>query len=118
VDFTLPRVEAERRVSVSKLGRTVPLDITVLAFGNVAIVGIPAEYFAELGRSITSRSPFAHTLVCTLANGCIGYVAARQNYAEGGYEVTTARLLPGVGEEIADKAVDLLRSAAEKFKRS
>jgi hypothetical protein len=118
VDFTIPRVVAQRMVNVSQLGRTVPLDITVLAFGNAAIVGIPAEYFAELGRSITSRSPFAHTLVCTLANGCIGYVPARQNYDEGGYEAISTPLLPGVGEEMADKAVDLLRSAAEKFKKS
>ena len=108
VDFTMERVEAMRRTSAAKLGPSVKLDITALTFGNVALVGIPAEYFTELGRDIKSRSPFDHTLVVTLANGNIGYVGTRRNYEEGGYEVTSSVAASGTGEMMADAAVELL----------
>jgi len=109
VDFTLDRVEAARHVKVAEMGPTAALDVTALAFGDAALVGIPAEYFTELGRDIKSRSPFAHTLVITLANGCIGYVGTRPNYEEGGYETTSSIVEPGTGEAIADTAVRLLQ---------
>jgi len=111
VDFTMDRVVAQRRVKATEIGPNVKLEIAVLAFGNVALVGIPAELFAALGREIKSRSPFDHTLVVTLANGNIGYVGAKVNYAEGGYETTSSLVAPGTGEAMADAAVGLLRAA-------
>ena len=107
----MERVEAVRRVNAAEKGPTTRIDVTVLAFGNVALVGIPAEYFTELGRDIKSRSPFDHTLVVTLANANISYVGAKQNYEEGGYETTSSIVEPGTGEIIADVAVGLLKEA-------
>lgn len=113
VDFEVDRVEALRMIDANMVGPLAQTDITVLAFGNVALVGIPAEYFTELGCDIKNRSPFAYTLACTLANGNMGYVPAFHNYAEGGYEATSAILALGAGEQMADAAVELLHSAAD-----
>ncbi len=109
VDFTLDRVEAARHVNVAELGPSVTLDVTALTFGSAALTGLPAEYFTELGRDIKSRSPYDHTLVVTLANGCIGYIGARRNYDEGAYEMTSSVVEPGTGEAVADTAVQLLK---------
>ena len=73
------------------------------------MVGIPAELFTELGRDIKRRSPFEHTLCVTPANGYVGYVAARADYGEGGYETTSSIVVPGAGERIVDEAVALLK---------
>jgi hypothetical protein len=116
VDFTMDRVQALRRINAAKAGPALRVDITVLAFGNVALVGIPAEYFTELGRDIKRRSPFAHTLVCTLANGFVGYLPARANFAQGGYEAASCILVPGSGEQMADVAVELLQTAFSRIK--
>ena len=113
-DFTMDRVEAFRRIRAAKTGPTVTVDVTVLAIGNVALTTSPGEYFTELGRSIKSRSPFAHTIVCTLANGNLGYIPARHNFAEGGYEATSSILAPGAGEALADAVVELLQKANGK----
>jgi hypothetical protein len=112
IDFTMDRVIAGRQVIAAAVGPQYPVDVTALAFGNVALVGIPAEYFTALGRQIKNRSPFPHTVVITLANGNVGYVGERHNYEEGGYETTSAPSCPGSGEKIADTAVELLRSLA------
>ena len=116
VDFTMDRVEARRRVTAAELGPIVKCDITVLAFGDVALVGIPAELFTELGRSIKSRSPFKHTMVITLADASIAYIGAKHNYEEGGYEMTSSIAVPGTGEQMVDTAVELLERAGEQRK--
>jgi len=111
VDFTMDRVHAARKVKAAGMGPTQELDVSALTFGDVALVGVPAEYFSELGRDIKSRSPFAHTAVVTMAERVIGYVGERRNYDEGGYETASSVVVPGTGEQIADTAVELLNAA-------
>jgi len=102
------------------------IEVQAIALGDVAIVGVPAEYFVELQLDIKDRSPFAQTLVSELTNGWIDYVPTRKAFEENmrhvssdpmdgfdhmGYEVRSALswgYLPGVGEAIADTAVELL----------
>lgn len=101
-------------------------EIQVIRVGDVAFVGIPAEYFVELQLDIKQRSPFTRTFVSELANGIVGYVPTRKAFEENmghvptermakfdhmGYEVRSALsrgFLPGVGEAMADTAVELL----------
>ncbi|MBN2309700.1 MAG: hypothetical protein JXR94_12045, partial [Candidatus Hydrogenedentes bacterium] len=110
-DFTLDRVEAGRRIRAAARGRTTALDVTVLAMGDVALVGVPCELFTELGLDIKGRSPFDHTLVVTLADANIGYVGPRKAHEEGGYEMTSTLLAAGMAEKLADTAVELLCAA-------
>ena len=107
----MDRVEARRRITAAEKGPGLSVDISVLVFGNVALVGIPGEYFSELGRDIKLRSPFDYTMIITLSDGGRGYIPARHNYDEGGYEVTSTILEPGAGEQMADTAVKMLDEA-------
>ena len=112
LDFTMDRVEARRCIRVADFGSVAKLDLTVLSFGDVALVAVPAEYFSELGRDIKARSPFRHTILITLAERTLGYIGARHNYAEGGYEMTSSLFAPGAGEQIAETAVAMLKEIA------
>ena len=47
--------------------------LQAIALDDVAVVGVPAEYFTGLGVDIKKRSPFPHTVVVELANDWIGY---------------------------------------------
>ena len=47
-------------------GQTRETGPQVVAIGDVAIVGAPAEYFTGLGVDIKKRSPFKHTVVAEL----------------------------------------------------
>jgi neutral ceramidase len=75
-------------------------EIQVLRIGDVAIVGLPGEFFVEFGLAIKQQSPARATFVAGLANGSLGYVPTVAAFAEGGYEPTTwhySKLAPDAG---------------------
>ena len=85
-------------------------EVQALAFGgDLAVVGLPGEIFAELGLDLRARSPFPHTLVLGLANDAIGYMPTQRAYEEGGYEPTASRFLAGSGERLVEEALALLK---------
>src|SRR5262249_1946821 len=81
-----------------------------MAFGTgVVWVALPGEIFVELGLAIKKASPFARTMIVELANGSIGYVPNRSAYAEGNYEVVSARCAEGSGELLVEAANRMLK---------
>lgn len=64
-----------------------PTFVQVLAIGDVALIGYPAEVFYEIGREVRERSPFSLTLDVTHVNGWSGYIPIASAFAEGGYEI-------------------------------
>jgi len=90
--------------------------VQVLRVGDVAIVGVPAEYFTQLGLDIKNRSPFRHTYIAELANDWIGYLPNYEGHKLGGYQVWTgfhSYAEPGTGERIAEQAVAMLQEIAK-----
>jgi hypothetical protein len=91
-------------------GRPQEVEVQAIALGkDVAWVSLPGEIFVELGLSIKQDSPFPCTAIAELANGAIGYVPARRAYAQGNYEVVSARCAEGSGERLVDAAGRLLK---------
>ena len=85
--------------------------LQVLRIGDVAIVGVPAEFFTKLGLDIKNRSPFRHTYIAELANDWIGYLPDLDAHKLGGYQVWTgyhSYAEPGTGERIVDDVVKML----------
>lgn len=62
------------------------LKLQTIAVGDLAIVAIPCEVFAEIGLEIKRRSPFRTTFVIALANGYSGYLPTPRQHVLGGYE--------------------------------
>ncbi len=86
--------------------------LQVLLIGDVALVGVPAEFFTKLGLDIKNRSPFRHTYVAELANDWIGYLPDRDAFKLGGYQVWTgyhSYAEAGTGERIVDDVVARLK---------
>jgi hypothetical protein len=89
--------------------------IQAILIGDVAIVGVPAEYFTALGLDIKRRSPLPNTYVAELANDWIGYLPDREGHRLGGYQTWTglhSYAEPGTGERVADEAVRMLEELA------
>ena len=102
-------VKAHRVLELRDGGQThIPVEISALAVGDVALIGLPGELFVELALAIKARSPFAYTSVTELCNDTIGYVPTRKAYDEGGYEATSSSLEPGTGEQMVEEALALL----------
>jgi hypothetical protein len=85
--------------------------VQAVVLGDVALVGVPGEFFTVLGREIKLRSPYRETYVFELANDYVGYIPDARGFDRGGYQVWTGLhsfLEKGSGEKIVDAAVGLL----------
>ncbi len=96
-------------------------EVQALTIGrDTAFVGIPAEYFAELGLRIKMQSQLTCTYVVGAANGMVGYVPTRHAFERGGYETTVSmwsKLAPEAGDMLAEAALDLLGRNPRRTRR-
>ncbi len=83
--------------------------ITAWSLGDLAVVAIPGELFASLGREIEQGSPFPTTVIVGYANGHVGYLVDRDAEESGTYEALASPYAPETGEAIVDGAVRILR---------
>jgi putative membrane-bound dehydrogenase-like protein len=109
---------AMRRKLKDQQGQERETYVQVLRIGDVAIVGVPAEYFTGLGLDIKQRSPFRNTVVAELANDWIGYLPDREGHRLGGYQTWMglhSYAEAGTGERVADLAVELLKELSNRI---
>lgn len=93
-----------------------PLEIQAIAIGPVRIVCGGAEVFSKVREEISEKAGCDVTFVGYTGGDC-GYLATREAFAEGGYEVDMSHLFeparmrnaPGGFELLRDKAVELLK---------
>ncbi len=93
--------------------------VQVILIGDVALVGVPAEFFTVLGMNIKQRSPFPDTYVAELANDWIGYLPDREAFQLGGYQTWVGShnwAEIGTGERMVDEAVEILNALADPAK--
>jgi hypothetical protein len=100
-----------RKVLAPKQGQDRRTWVQAIVLGDLALVGVPAEFFTTLGQEIKRRSPYRDTFVFELANDYVGYVPDAVGFDRGGYQTWTGLhsfVARGAGELIVDAAVDLL----------
>jgi len=108
---TRPQVYARENLKLAEYPDTVDVRIQAVRIGDLGIVGIPNEVFAETGLAIKEASPFKNTFVMELANGYHGYLPSAQQHEWGGYETWPARssnLEVNAEEKIRKAALELL----------
>jgi neutral ceramidase len=105
----------QRQVLSSRQGEQRTTWVQAITIGDVAIVGVPAEFFTVLGEEIKRRSPYRYTYVAELANDWIGYLPDRKAFELGGYQTWTGLhsfAEPGTGERVVEESVRLLNELA------
>lgn len=92
--------------------------VTALRWGEVEIVCLPGEIFAETAHQIRRRIGNPAAIVIGFADDNPGYIPPLSEYVHGGYEVDEAHryygqpatFAPGSAEALADAAVDCVLS--------
>ena len=86
-----------------------PLEIQTFVIGDLAVVAVAGEIYAEHTLAIGNRSPFPHTFTVTVANGMSpGYVVSREAAAANIFEAGVSAMAPETGERIVQAALDAL----------
>ena len=101
-------------VTRSRLGETLDIPMTAVAFGEIAFTGHPYEMFHENGKEVRDLSPYKTTFICTLSGDALGYIPSALGYSNGGYETFNCRFAAGTGEELVQEAVRLLNECKNK----
>lgn len=83
-------------------------NVCVFSIGEVAFAIVPYEMFHEMGRYIREHSPFASTIIATIANGNYVYHPTKEAYEFHAYESCLTRAKPGEAEKQAEAYVKLL----------
>jgi len=87
--------------------------VQALRIGDLALVGLPGEFFVEYGLHIKRLSPCARTMTVELANDWIGYVPTDRGLDEGAYEswlASTSRVAKGAEKLFIDSALRCLEA--------
>jgi hypothetical protein len=99
-------------------GQALEAEVQVITLGHdLAWVSLPGEIFVELGLALKQDTPFRQTMIAELANGSLGYIPSRRAYAQGNYEVVSARCAEGSGEMLVETALHQLWEAYRRAGR-
>jgi hypothetical protein len=79
----------------------VKVDVQILRIGDMAIVAMPGEPFAEIGAAVKKASPFRFTMFCGYSTGTGGgYMPVESEYTHAGYEVEMTPYGTGAAESL------------------
>ena len=87
-------------------------EVQALLLDDIALVGMAAEPFVEIGLRTKAQSSAAVTLFAGYTNGCVGYVPVPLAYDQGGYEVTESYLFYRLPAPLAPACAELLTGGA------
>ncbi len=106
--------EQLRMLEIAGLSPEHMCDVAACRLGDLAIVTMPGEPFLTFGLRLQKASPAPLTFTVGYQGNYVGYLADRQAYERGGYEVSYGawnRLGIGAGEELVQEAMEMLREA-------
>jgi hypothetical protein len=81
--FELP----SRLPAGSDIGRRVAAEIAAVSVGDIGLLFLSGEPFAETALAVRRESPFESTFVVGCSEETIGYVPTDEAFREGGYEI-------------------------------
>ncbi len=102
--------EAERMIRLEHGPNAIPIRISALSIGNVAMIGVPGEPFTGIGMGLKEAKGWDMIMPCCLVNGDEGYFPMQDSYDEGGYEARSSIFKSGVAELLIKEGKDLLDS--------
>jgi neutral ceramidase len=90
----LEKAYANRVLQRADAPASLAVPLQVLRIGEVGIMSLPVETFAEMGLELKAKSPFPRSFTVSIANGYYGYMPTLVQHRLGGYEswVGTNRL--------------------------
>jgi hypothetical protein len=89
----------------------VKVDVQILRIGDMAIVAMPGEPFAEIGAAVKKGSPFPFTMFCGYSSGTGGgYMPVESEFAHGGYEVEMTPYGTAAAGKLIRETVELYKS--------
>jgi len=75
---------------------------------DIVIWAAPLELFCEIAMDVRNHSPFPFTFYFGYANGWLGYLPTKEEFAHGGYEPGVSPYTDAAGEDLAHAVLTYL----------
>ena len=113
-------IYARRTIAMSKSPDEVAIPLQAVRIGELGVVAIPFEVFAEIGLEIKQRTPFKRSFTISFGNGSYGYLPTPEQHKLGGYEtwLGTNRVEPRASRKITDQLLAMLAALKEDAARA
>ena len=85
-----------------------PIPLTVMGIGKVAIVGFGGEAFTSYSSLLKEAAPDKFMLTSVCSNGFEGYFPTAEAFKQGGYEVVSELYTPELEEQILTASKEML----------
>lgn len=105
--------EAARKVNMEHGPDYFDMELSGIALGDIAFVGIPGEPFLGIGKALKETEGWELVIPTCLTNGSEGYFPMMDAYQEGGYEAGSSKFKAGVAELIIAEGKELLGQLKE-----
>ena len=79
---------------------------------DIVIWAAPLELFCEIAMDVRNHSPFPFTFYFGYANGWLGYLPTKEEFAHGGYEPGVSPYTDAAGEDLAHAVLTYLAGEA------
>lgn len=89
--------------------REATVTLQAMRVGQLGLLALPSEPFAEIGVRVREGSPFPVTMFSGYANGQFASIPLRSDHEEGGDGVWNSPLGPGAAEIAIAESIALLR---------
>lgn len=100
--------EAGRMLRLEHGPAVFEMELSGLALGNVALIGIPGEPFHKIGMELKKAQGWDMVIPTCLTNGHQGYFPMMDSYEEGGYEARSSNFRAGTAEKLIEEGLQLL----------
>jgi len=114
MQLTTVVAEALRMMRLADGPEYFDMELSGLAMGPVALVGIPGEPFAGISRGIQMPKAFGTVFATCNTNGYEGYFPMEDAYIEGGYEARSSNFRAGVAELLIREGLQLLEDLKQR----
>ncbi len=99
---------ATRILELRKSPIYLPVPLTVMGIGKVALVGFGGEPFTSYSSLLKEAAPDKFMLTAVCANGYEGYFPTAEAFAQGGYEAISSLYTPEIEEQILSASKEML----------
>ncbi|MBR2634375.1 MAG: hypothetical protein IKD31_02210 [Clostridia bacterium] len=102
------RYEVSAIIKRSAFGETRQMPLSALILGDLAMGFAPVELFDTCGKEFRDASRYPMTFFCGYTNGSHSYMPSALAFPNGGYEALECHYVPGTGEMIALKLLEMI----------
>lgn len=96
-------------ISRSKAGTELSTQLSAASIGELGFAFAPYEMFCNNGQFVKDNSGHPVTFILECSNDYVSYIASREAFDHGCYEVDSRRFVRGTGEAMAERFAAMLK---------